>query len=145
MKVADYFDKAVKRYNDIMMSLCYEHVTIGTRYSEGTENWNIRDMVAECDYVLSCYFEGGHLRAEMRHSEDTEARKLWRSETGKLKRFIAAYEPFIEGVICEAGHCSQYDNYKDRFKVVADVLKDASARSRMSSCVDKNSVELVKD
>ena len=123
------FEKAVKRYNDIMMSLCYEHVTIGTRYSEDTEGWNIRDMVAECDYVLSCYFENGHCNADLRYSDEPEERKLWRSETGKLKRFIAAYEPFIEGVICESGHCSQYDNYKDRFNGVADLLDDATARS----------------
>lgn len=109
------FEKAVKRYNGIMMSLCYEHVTIGTQYSEGTESWNIRDLVAECDYVLSCYYEVGHCNEELRHSEDPNERKLWYSETGKLRRFIDAYKPFIEGVICEAGHCSRYDNYKEKF------------------------------
>ena len=102
--------KAIERYNDLMMRLCYEHVTIGTRFSEGTEDWNIRDMVAEADYVLSCYYEEGHCNGDMRYSDDEEERKLWRSETGRLKRFINAYEPFIEGVRCSENHCSDYDN-----------------------------------
>ena len=38
--------RAIKRYNDIMNVIGYEHNTIGTRYSEGTENWNKRDMLA---------------------------------------------------------------------------------------------------
>lgn len=93
-----------------MESLCYEHLTIGTTLSEGTENWNIRDMVAECDYVLSCYYEDGHCNGDMRYSDNESERKTWRSETGRLKRFIEAYKPFIEGVVCASGHCSKYDN-----------------------------------
>ena len=41
-------EKATQRYNNIMERLGYEHNTIGTRFSEDTENWNIRDMVAQC-------------------------------------------------------------------------------------------------
>lgn len=101
---------ATKRYNDLMFSLCYEHNTIGTKLSEDTEGWNLRDMVAEVDYVLSGYYESGHMNAEMRYSDDEEERKAWRSETGKLKRFINAYEPFIGDLVCVSGHCSKYDN-----------------------------------
>lgn len=103
------YEKAVKRYNGIMNALCYEHVTIGTSLSENTDNWNIRDMVAECDYVLSTYYEGGHSNADMRYGDEDE-RKAWRSETGYLIRFIKAYEPFITDVQCVSGHCSKYDN-----------------------------------
>ena len=35
---------AIKRYNGIMWGMGYDHLTIGTSLSEGTENWNIRDM-----------------------------------------------------------------------------------------------------
>lgn len=42
-------------------------------------------MVAECDYALSCYYEDGHCNAEMRLSKDIEERKMWKTETGKLK------------------------------------------------------------
>lgn len=100
---------ALKRYNDIMYSLCYEHNTIGERLSENTSEWNLRDMVAECDYVLSTYYEGGHCNEEMRHSYDEDTRKTWRSDVGRLTRFIKAYEPFIEDMACFEGHCSKYD------------------------------------
>ena len=101
---------AIRRYNDIMEHIGYEHNTIGTKYSEGTEEWNLRDMVAEADYALSCYYEVGHCNEEMRHSEYEDERKMWRSETGKLKRFIEAYEPFIKDMVCAEGHCSRFDN-----------------------------------
>ena len=101
---------AIKRYNGIMGVIGYEHNTINTEFSENTEGWNIRDMVAECDYVLSCYYEDGHCNAALRYSEYEKDRKMWKSETGKLKRFIESYKPFINDVKCVSGHCSQYDN-----------------------------------
>lgn len=103
------FEKAVKRYNNIMFDICREHLTIGTRFSEDTDGWNIRDLVAECDYQLSCYYEGGHSNADMRYG-DAEECKAWRRETGRLERFIKAYEPHIEGITVVCNHCSQYDN-----------------------------------
>lgn len=103
-------ESAIKRYNNLMCDLAYEHVTIGTKLSENTNGWNIRDMVAECDYILSTYYEYGHVNEEMRHSYYPEERKAWLSETGKLKRFINAYKPFIGGIKCVSGHCSKYDN-----------------------------------
>lgn len=102
-------EAATKRYNDIMYDICREHLTIGTELSEDTDGWTIRDMVAECDYQLSTYYECGHCNEEMRRDGE-EGRKMWYSETGKLKRFINAYKPFIEGVKCVTGHCSRYDN-----------------------------------
>ncbi len=103
-------ESAIKRYNKLMSSLCREYLTIGTNLSENTDGWNIRDMIAECDYTLSGYYEAGHINAEMRYSDDPEERKMWKSETAKLIRFIEAYKPFIEGVQCVSGHCSKYDN-----------------------------------
>lgn len=102
----------IKRYNGIMESIGYEHNTINTKFSENTEDWNIRDMVAECDYILSCYYESGHCNNDLRYSSEPEERKMWKLETGKLKRFIEAYKPFIGGLKCVSGHCSQYDNKK---------------------------------
>lgn len=85
------FEKAKKRFNGIMMSICCEHMTIGTDFSEEPQLKSVKEMVEECEYWLSCYYEGGHAREEMRH-EDEEERKRWRSEVGKLKRFIEAYK-----------------------------------------------------
>ena len=103
---------AIKRYNGIMANIGYEHNTIGTTLSEGTENWNLRDMVAECDYTLSCYYEEGHCNGDMRYSDDEVERKMWRSETGRLKRFIEAYKPFINNLVCYENHCSSFDNHE---------------------------------
>lgn len=101
---------AIKRYNDIMAVIGLEHNTIGTRYSECTDEWTLRDMVAECDYVLSTYYELGHCNCDLRYSEDVNDRKMWKSETGRLERFIKTYEPFIKDLKCVTGHCSRYDN-----------------------------------
>lgn len=101
---------AIKRYNNIMSTIGYEHNTIGTNLSEDTEKWNLRDMVAECDYTLSCYYENGHCNGDMRYSDDPEERKMWYREVGYLKRFINTYSKFIKDLVCAAGHCSQYDN-----------------------------------
>lgn len=97
---------ATTRYNGLMIDNGYEHNTIGTRLSENTESWNLRDMVAEVDYLLSTYYEDGHANHELKD----EYPKEWRSVVGKLKRFINAYEPFIDGLKCSTGHCSKYDN-----------------------------------
>jgi hypothetical protein len=66
-------------------------------------------MVAEADYWLSCYYESGNVRNDFRF-DSADDYKVWLSETGKLKRFIKAYEPFIEEIECTEGHCSKYDN-----------------------------------
>ena len=99
-------EKVTKRYNDLMCSVAYEHNTIGTRWAENTEGWTLRDMVAECDYILSTYYETGHANEEMKR----ECYKVWKSETGKLQRFIKAYEPYIKEMKCVNVHCSWYDN-----------------------------------
>ena len=88
-----------------METIGYEHSTIGTEWSEGTENWNLRDMVAEADYYLSTYYENGHGNNDLKY----EDRKRWISETGKLKRFIAHWEPYIKDMKGETRHCSKYD------------------------------------
>lgn len=110
-KKTETFDikKAIKRYNGIMNDLAYEHNTIGTKLSENTENWNIRDMVAECDYVLSTYYEDGHVNNDMRYSDELSERKMWKNETNRLKRFINDYKQYIDNIECISGHASNYD------------------------------------
>lgn len=89
-------ETAIKRYNELMEITGREYKTIGTKHSEGTEGWGLREMVAECEYVLSSYNEGGSCNSDMQYSDDLEERKLWKSHTGKLERFIKTYEPFAE-------------------------------------------------
>lgn len=97
--------RAIRTYNNIMYDLGYEHNSIGTKYSEDTDNWNLRDMVAECDYVLSTFYEEGHCNESLRYSDYIK----WKSYTSRLKRFINNYNKYILDMKCESGHCSIYD------------------------------------
>lgn len=102
-------DSAIKRYNKLMNEIAREHLTIGTKFSEDTDGWNIRDMVSEAQAQLNTYYEDGHSNAMMRDG-DPDERKAWKSETGKIKRFIDAFEPFIDGLNTTVNHLSKYDN-----------------------------------
>lgn len=103
--------KVTKRFNDLMYDLCLDHLTIGTSSSENTDGWNLRDMVSETQYQLDIHFEDGNLNCELRY-ESPEGLRQWRSEVGKLRRFIDAYKPYITDMKCVAGHCSKWDNHR---------------------------------
>lgn len=82
-------EKAVKRFNKVMMDIGYYHVTIGTEFSEMyNENTSISEMVKEAEFWLDTYYEEDHANGQMKEDD----RKLWLSETGKLKRFISAFK-----------------------------------------------------
>lgn len=73
-----------QKYNKLMNSLCLEHLTIGTMYSQGTEGWGKEEMIKEVKYQLSLYYQWGTSVGDMR--EDDPA--TWRKEVGRLKRFL---------------------------------------------------------
>ena len=73
-----------QKYNKLMNSLCLEHLTIGTKYSQGTEGWGKEEMIKEVKYQLSLYYQWGTSAGDMR--EDDPA--TWEKEVGKLKRFL---------------------------------------------------------
>lgn len=98
-------NSAIKRYNNLMQSLGVDYLSMAAKINK----WTIRDMVCECDYLLSTYYENDHENGEMQYSYFKNVRQVWRSETAKLKRFIVAYLPFCEGIKCTEYHCSQYD------------------------------------
>ena len=121
---------AIKKYNDLMYMLCCEHNTIGTKLSERTEEWNLRDMVSECQYQLDCYYEEGHDAYEQLHALDGctmtiedlmddryMKRHLWmmqgveeaKKEMKALRQFINTYKKDISGMECHQGHCSMWD------------------------------------
>ncbi len=121
---------AIKKYNELMYMLCCEHNTIGTKLSERTEEWNLRDMVSECQYQLDCYYEEGHDAYEQLHELDGctmtiedlmddryMKRHLWmmqgveeaKKEMKALRQFINTYKKHISGMECHQGHCSMWD------------------------------------
>lgn len=46
------------------------------------------DILKEAKYLLSTYFEWGHVNETLKEEEP----KIWRSDVAKLKRFIARLE-----------------------------------------------------
>lgn len=96
MKIMDAI--LVRRWNSVMNSICLEHLTIGETLSE-LENdkhyYDIEDgitigwMLKEAEYHLSCYYESGHLRCDMKHDKEEGGYNLWLSETKKLQRLIS--------------------------------------------------------
>lgn len=101
--------KATKEYNSIMASLGYEHRTVGTGYSEGTDKWNLRDMVSEAQYTLDTYYEGGHANGDMRYGNEEEQRH-WREDTEMLKGFINTYKKYVKKLQTTENHVSEWDN-----------------------------------
>lgn len=85
----------IKRYNKIMEAIGAEHKTIGTALSEETESFSLKEMVEECEFWYSCYFEKGNVREAMRRSEYDDEVSAWWSESRKLKRFIDKFKPML--------------------------------------------------
>ena len=102
-------NKLVNRWNNIMNSICLEHLAIGTTLSEleeqkqyyGTvKGITVEWMLKEAKYHLSCYYESGHCRCDDRFEGEAEY-KIWVSETGKLKRLITTLEKMENTLIVE--------------------------------------------
>ncbi len=127
------FEQAKAEYNSIMFDYCWEHCTIGTRFSEDTDGWNLRDMVSEAQYHLDTCYEEGHAENEgrypeyrkidsscilseekyrrvIRHNEqEKELHEYWLRKTRRLRTFVRKYKKHIEQLECVSGHCSDFD------------------------------------
>ena len=102
-------EKIVKRWDKVMYDISCEHLTIDTEFTElesrkkcyGVEDGiSIDWMIKEAEYWLSCYYESGHDRCEMRF-DDEDCYKTWVSEIGKLKRLIAKLKTLENETIVE--------------------------------------------
>lgn len=102
-------ERVVKRWDNVMYSLCLEHLTFNTSLSEivymkgyyGVQNCVTRAwMLAKAEYWLSCYYESGNCRCDDRFLGKEEY-KSWRSEVGMLKRLIETLRKCENDVIIE--------------------------------------------
>lgn len=93
-------EKIVARWDDVMYDIGLEHHTINTELSEleGNKRYygiefgiSKRRMLWMAKEALSWYYEEGNVRCDDRFLGEDEY-KMWKSETGKLKRLIAALE-----------------------------------------------------
>ena len=105
--------KPVTMYNNIMFDICHEHVSIGTSLSEGTENWNLRDMVSEMQYVLDLWEDETSMAWMDAHDETQPSHKPWYknwlNEKARMKRFIDKYKYEAMKMEVTEGHCSRFD------------------------------------
>lgn len=88
----------VKRYNDIVMSIGHEYSSIGTRFSENTDHWNIRDMVSEVQYLLELYYDIGTV-------DDLPF-------IDECHKFVKTYKRYVIGIYPFTQHCSFYDTWR---------------------------------
>lgn len=79
-------EKIRERYKKLMREISLEYL------ADEADGLTVDKMVKECEYWLSCYYENGNSLADMRYDEDPRVRKIWRSETEKLKRFINRFK-----------------------------------------------------
>lgn len=124
--------EATKRYNSMMNDFGFEHLTIGQILSEHTENWNLRDMVCECQYQLEVCYEEGNENNEgqypdyweyteqdllsksrydnvTRHNKEQRAiHSAWLSKTRRLRNFIEKYKEIAFTQECTEGHGSNF-------------------------------------
>ena len=104
--------KGLKAYNNLMFHLAMEYDTIGTLYTERPDDrnqWNLRDMVSEVQYILDFYNEPNSVFYESGHSDNKEWRDQYKQDIAKMRRFIAKYKDEALTMQCYEGHCSKFD------------------------------------
>ena len=91
-------ESVVKRYNKLMIDLGVDDLTIGMRLSQDTEGWGIKEMVEEAKNQLANFYNPEHDSYIKADGLTDDILKRMKSDIGKLKRFIAAYEPYVDAV-----------------------------------------------
>jgi len=74
------------------LELYYSMQNISTDDGKEIEDYTPQEIIAEARYVLSCFYEGGHLNNEWLNSHIKEDRKSAQQEVKALKSFIKKYE-----------------------------------------------------
>lgn len=94
----------IKSYNHLITDFGYEDKTI----APGTdrENWNLRDMVSEVEYIRSTFYDKDHVNSKLRAEDE----KDFYNRTSRLRRFIRVYKPLIDNLVTHTSHNSKYDN-----------------------------------
>lgn len=101
-----------KQYNNLMMDIGFEHNTIGTEFSENTDDWNLRDAVSETAYTLEIFQDPDSIFYADAHYEFQPHRQWyarWYREIGRMKRFINKWKDEALTMHCAVNHSSDYD------------------------------------
>lgn len=97
-------DNAIKTYNQLVIDMGYDGDIIEN--NPNTENWNLRDMVAEIEYIRSTYYDKTHVNTKLRAEDPNEFNR----RTNRLRNFIRTYKPYIDDLKAYTIHNSKYDN-----------------------------------
>jgi hypothetical protein len=65
---------------------------ISTDDGKEIEDYTPQEVIAEARYVLSCFYEGGHLNNEWLNSDNKDERRDALNEVKALKAFIKKHE-----------------------------------------------------
>lgn len=95
-------DHIIEYYNRLVTEAGFSDRTMGSQY---TENWNLRDMVAEMDYIRSTFYEPGHVNNKMRTGDP----KAWLSFIDRIGYFLRKYREHIGDLVAHTTHNSKFD------------------------------------
>lgn len=98
-----HFKYTLTKYNEMMEELNHESGVIGNGQNE---DWNLRDMVSEVEYLRSLYYTKGHERNKLK-AEDLAT---FNRHTNRLRYFIRTYKDHIDALVVTTKHNSKYDN-----------------------------------
>lgn len=89
-------------YNDMMKELNHEAGVIGPGKNE---DWNLRDMVSEVEYLRSTYYDKNHPRSQLRETDPIHFKR----HTYRLRTFLRKHRDDIDGLEVTVKHNSKYD------------------------------------
>lgn len=96
------FNYVLTKYNEMMIDLDHKAGVIGDGQNE---NWNLRDMISEIEYLRSLYYTKGHDRNKLK----TENPVLFNRQTSRLRHYIRTYKDHINDMEVTIKHNSKYD------------------------------------
>ena len=100
------------QYNNLMFDIAFEYNTIGTRFSESTEDWNLRDAVSETQYTLDLFKDEDSIFWADAHDPSQRGRAWyneWRNNINRMTRFINRWKDDALKMHCTSIHFSEYD------------------------------------
>jgi hypothetical protein len=74
------------------LELYYSLQNISTDDGKEIKDYTPQEVIAEARYVLSCFYEGGHLNNEWLNSDNKDERRDALNEVKALKAFIKKHE-----------------------------------------------------
>lgn len=101
-KTALYSKYLLTKYNDMMIALNHE---AGVIRPGQNENWNLRDMVSEVEYLRSMYYDKNNPRRQLRETDPL----LFNRHIARLMTFVRTHKNEIDGLEVTVKHNSKYD------------------------------------